>query len=108
MIDHNAKTIKKAHETHFGDHTAAYSILESATTIIQNNLAERKEIFNKFVATWTKSQIPKGYSTATKKYVEEIELVDEFEMNEILNNVELIESLRKGSNNVKQKRGRFV
>ena len=46
--------------------------------------------------------------TATKKYVEEIELVDEYEMNEILNNVELLESLRKGSNDIKQRRGRFV
>ena len=46
--------------------------------------------------------------TATKKYVDEIELVDKYEMNEILNNFELLESLKKGSNDVKQRRGRFV
>ncbi len=46
--------------------------------------------------------------TATKKYVEEIEYIDEYEMEEILNNKELLESLKKGSDDVKQRRGKFV
>ena len=46
--------------------------------------------------------------TATLKYIEDIELVDDFEMNEILNNQSLLKSLRKGSLDAKKGRGQFV
>ncbi|MDH5718787.1 MAG: DUF6364 family protein [Spirochaetia bacterium] len=46
--------------------------------------------------------------TATLRYVEDIELADEFEMNEILNNPNLLKQLKKGSDDAKHKRGRFV
>jgi predicted transcriptional regulator len=46
--------------------------------------------------------------TATLRYVEEAELVDEFEMAEILNNVKLLKQLKKGSEDARKKRGRFV
>ena len=46
--------------------------------------------------------------TAVKKYVEEIEYADPYEMDGILTNDELIESLIKGSDDAKCKRGRFV
>ena len=46
--------------------------------------------------------------TATLRYVEKIELVDEFEMGEILNNTHLMGELKKGSQDAKNKRGRFV
>jgi predicted DNA-binding protein len=46
--------------------------------------------------------------TAALKYVEEIELVDDYEMKEILNNKDLLERLKKGSSDAKNNRGRFV
>lgn len=46
--------------------------------------------------------------TATLRYIEETELVDEFEMSEILNNDILIKHLKKGSEDAHRKRGRFV
>jgi predicted transcriptional regulator len=46
--------------------------------------------------------------TATLRYIEETELVDEFEMSEILNNDNLLKRLKKGSEDARKKRGRFV
>ncbi len=46
--------------------------------------------------------------TATLRYIEESELVDEFEMAEILSNEKLIKRLKNGSGDVRKKRGRFV
>ena len=46
--------------------------------------------------------------TATLKYIEEVELVEEYEMKEIVTNTELLKRLKKGSKDSKQKRGRFV
>jgi len=46
--------------------------------------------------------------TATLKYIEEVELVEEYEMKEIVTNAELLKKLKKGSKDSKQKRGRFV
>ncbi len=46
--------------------------------------------------------------TATLRYIEEVELVDEFEMAEILNNENLLKRLKKGSEDARKKRGRFA
>ena len=46
--------------------------------------------------------------TAATRFVEERELVDEFEMSEINNNLGLNRSIKSGLDDVKFKRGRFV
>jgi len=46
--------------------------------------------------------------TAALRFVEEHELVDEFEMAEIRENVSLNRSLKAGLRDAKAKRGRFV
>jgi hypothetical protein len=46
--------------------------------------------------------------TAAMRFVEEQELVDEYEMAEIRENKELNRSLRRGVLDAKKKRGRFV
>ena len=46
--------------------------------------------------------------TATLRYIEETELVDEFEMSEILHNDKLLRRLKKGREDARKKRGRFV
>lgn len=46
--------------------------------------------------------------TATLRYIEEAELVDEFEMSEIMNNEKLLKKLKKGHEDAHKKRGRFV
>ena len=46
--------------------------------------------------------------TATMKYIEETDLVDDFEMIEILNNDSLLKRMKKGSDDAKNKRGRFA
>ena len=43
-----------------------------------------------------------------QKYIEQIELVDEYEMKEILSNPDLLERLQRGSSDAKHKKGRFV
>jgi uncharacterized protein (DUF1778 family) len=46
--------------------------------------------------------------TATLKYIHENELVDEFEMNEISNNTQLNQSLKRGLQDATKRKGRFV
>ena len=46
--------------------------------------------------------------TAVKRFIEHNVFVDEFEMEEILNNVELTKSLKRGISDVKSKKGRLV
>lgn len=46
--------------------------------------------------------------TATIKYMEQTDLLDEFEMKSILEDKELVDSLRKGSLDAKNRKGRFV
>jgi hypothetical protein len=46
--------------------------------------------------------------TAALKYINEIEYADDFEMNGILNDAELMKKLKKGSSDAKNNRGRFV
>lgn len=46
--------------------------------------------------------------TAAIRYIEEIELVDEYEMEEIRNNRSLNQSLKQGIKDAGQKQGRFA
>lgn len=46
--------------------------------------------------------------TATLKYIDEADLVDEFEMEEIASNADLLKRLKKASRDSGQKKGRFV
>jgi len=46
--------------------------------------------------------------TATKRYIEEQEYIDEYEMTEIRNNNELNQSLKRGLEDAETKKGRFV
>lgn len=46
--------------------------------------------------------------TAVKRFIEQNIYVDEFEMEEINNNVELNKSIKKGLSDVKSKKGRIV
>ena len=46
--------------------------------------------------------------TATLKYIEEIDYVDEFEMENILSDENLIKSIKKGSTDAANKRGRYI
>ena len=46
--------------------------------------------------------------TATIKYINEIEYLDDFEMRDILNDEKLLDSLQKGSKDARKGRGNFV
>jgi hypothetical protein len=46
--------------------------------------------------------------TATIKYLEEIELADDFELEDLLSNKDLNKRLKKGSDDASKKRGKFV
>jgi hexosaminidase len=59
-------TIDIAHRQHFVSHLTAYSNLEKAAQIIEDNLEERKKVFSELVSTWEKTRLPKGLSTPEK------------------------------------------
>lgn len=63
------KTIQKASGLHFDNNQAAFDQLNDAIKIIEDNIAERYQVFGEVKATWEKSQFPKGMSAADKKYV---------------------------------------
>jgi predicted transcriptional regulator len=46
--------------------------------------------------------------TAAIRYIEEVEMVDEYEMEEIRNNKSLNQSIKQGLKDAGQKRGRFT
>lgn len=46
--------------------------------------------------------------TATLRYIEEVDYVDEFEMENIKNNDDLVRRLKRGTLDAKKSRGRFV
>ncbi len=46
--------------------------------------------------------------TATLRYIEGADLIDDFEMAEIMNNEKLLKQLKKGGEDARKKRGRFV
>ena len=46
--------------------------------------------------------------TATLKYIQENELVDEYEMDEIRSNTQLNQSLKRGLRDAAKRKGRFV
>ncbi len=79
LFEHTANTymtlsrlensITEAHRAHFDNPAGAYAALQKAAVVVEENLAERERVFNSIVATWEKSQLPRGMSTPEKKYV---------------------------------------
>jgi len=65
------------------------------------------ERFMKFAKIENRS-LSNFIETATLKYINEVEYVDDFEMKDILNDKELTAKLKKGSDDAKNKRGRFA
>jgi hypothetical protein len=78
LVEHTANTylalsaleqaIKEAHNQRFLSHTAAYQAMEEAVAIIDQHLLDRHKVYHELVAVWEKSRLPKGMSTADKKF----------------------------------------
>jgi hexosaminidase len=78
LISHTARTylalsevekaIAVAHEQHFKSHPTAYSWLEKAVRILEENLHDRETVFNCLVSTWEKTRFPKGLSEPGRQY----------------------------------------
>lgn len=64
-------------------------------------------LFTKYARMQNRS-LSNFIETATLRYIEECEEVDEFEMDEIRSNKELNQSVKRGIKDARQKRGRFV
>ena len=60
--------VGEANRLTFINRDSAYFSLMNAVKIIENNLKERDVVFNNLVETWGKTRLPKGMSTAGKKY----------------------------------------
>jgi hypothetical protein len=60
--------ITRAHRQRFASHRKAYQAMEQAVEIIEKNLAERDKVFTELVDVWEKARLPKGMSTADKKF----------------------------------------
>ena len=69
-----------------------------------------EENYNKYkiLADRDNRPISNFIETAVKRFIEHNIYVDEFEMEEIRNNVELNKSLKRGLSDIKSKKGRLV
>ena len=65
---------------------------------------KKYKIFKAFAETDNRT-LSNFIETATLRYIEENEYVDDFEMEEIRNNKELLLSLKRGHEDVKKRRG---
>jgi len=77
---------------------------KTVTLRIDDALLERFKLH----AEMENRSISNFIETATLRYIEDAELVNEFEMSEIMNNEKLLRRLKKGSEDARKKRGRFV
>lgn len=68
---------------------------------------DKYELFEKF-AQMDNREVSNFMETATTRYIEEINYVDEFEMIEINSNQELNDSLNNARNDIKNNRRRIV
>lgn len=69
-----------------------------------------EEVFDRFRILAEREHRPLSnfIQTAALRYVENEQFVDEFEMDEVSNNAELNESLRRGLQDAESGRGRFA
>jgi hypothetical protein len=65
------------------------------------------EKFNQFAKIENRS-LSNFIETATLKYINDIEFVEDFEMKDIVQDKKLLSKLNKGSKDAKNMRGRFV
>ncbi|NQV15123.1 CopG family transcriptional regulator [bacterium] len=70
----------------------------------------KEEIYIKFhkLAKLDNRPLSNFIETAALKYIDNSEYVDSFEMNEIEENIELNASIKRGLEDVKAEKGRFV
>jgi len=60
--------VKDAHNETFVNRDSAYYYLVKAQKIIEDNVKRRADVLNHVVTVWEKTRLPKGMSTADKKY----------------------------------------
>jgi len=77
-------------------------------TTIKLNLKENEYKMLKSFAKKENRSLSNLLKTAVIKFIEESRLIDDFEMQEILKNSELIRKLKTGSRDTKNKLGKFI
>jgi hexosaminidase len=69
MLGSMEETITRAHKAHFSDRATSLAELEKVQSMIEEHFADRKRVYVKLVKTWDKTRLPKGMSTADKKFL---------------------------------------
>ena len=77
-------------------------------TTIKLNLKENEYEMLKSFAKKENRSLSNLLKTAVIKFIEESRLIDDFEMQEILRNSELIRKLKAGSRDAKNKLGKLI
>lgn len=67
-LSHLENAIREAHVLTFVNRDSAYAAMQKAQKIVEDNLNRRAAVFNDLVNVWEKTRLPKGMSTADKKY----------------------------------------
>lgn len=79
-------------------------MFKTVTLRVDEKLLEKLRYFAKM----DNRSLSNFIETATIRYIENSELVDEFEMDEIINDSVLVERLNRGNNDAKNKKGSFI
>lgn len=61
-------TIREAHVNRFADYNVSLQKLQDAAQIVENILKRRDSVFKDLVETYEETRLPKGFSTAEKKF----------------------------------------
>lgn len=69
MLGELEEAIGQASKEHFSNRQKSLALLESARKMIEENLAEREQVFNELVEVWERTRLPKGMSTPDKPFV---------------------------------------
>jgi predicted DNA-binding protein len=82
-------------------------VLDMPKTVTLRLSDKNYEMFKK-LAERDNRHLSNFIETSVKRHIEHNNLIDEFEMQEILNNPELLNSIKRGINDAKSQKGKFI
>ena len=69
MLGRLEESICNAHNLHFSDRPEGLKSLQRAASMIEENLADRRKVFDDLIQVWDRTRLPKGLSLPEKPFL---------------------------------------
>jgi hexosaminidase len=69
MLGRLEESICNAHNLHFSDRPEGLKSLQRARTMIEENLEDRRKVFDDLIQVWDRTRLPKGLSLPEKQFL---------------------------------------